>query len=113
MHLFPADGVFALILSYGQMLSLFLVLMVFEGVIAAKTEKAWPGLVFIGLVLALAAGMGIAYDDIHFFLYMLIPVAMCIGAFCFSRHNRAKNIEKGYIYDSEGHIIYDPEDKID
>ena len=104
MHLFPADGIFAVILSYGQMLSLFLVLMIFEGVIAAKTESPVPGLVFIGLVVALGAGMGIAYHDFHFFLYMMIPVVMCIGAFLFSRSNRKKNIEQGFEYDEEGII---------
>lgn len=110
MHLFPADGIFAVILSYGQMFSLFLVLMIFEGVIAAKTESKWPGLVFIGLVIALGAGMGIAYHDFYFFLYMMIPVVMCIGAFIFSRRNRAKNIQQGYVYDEEGIIKnYDDE----
>ena len=113
MHLFPAYGIFEVILSYGQMISLFLVLMIFEGVIAAKTESSWPGLIFIFLIVLLGAGLGIAYDDFHFFLYMMIPVLMCVGAFWFSRRSRRKNIERGARYNEEGIIeneeIFDEE----
>lgn len=104
MHLFPADGIFATILSYGQMLSLFLVLMIFEGVLAAKTESRIPGLIFIFLVFGLAVGMGILFEDIHFFLYMQVPVMMCLGAFWFSRRNRALNKKKGMVYGKDGVI---------
>lgn len=104
MHLFPAYGVFEVILSYGQMISLFLVLMIFEGVIAAKTESNWPGLVFMFLIVLLGAGMGYAYQDFSFFLYMMIPVVMCLCAFIFSKRSRRKNIERGARYNEEGVI---------
>lgn len=107
MHLFPAYGIFEVILSYGQLLSLFLVLMIFEGVIAAKTESPVPGLIFIFLIVLLGAGMGIAYHDVHFFLYMMIPVVMSAGAFWFSRSNRRKNIERGARYNEDGVIEND------
>ena len=47
MFLFPVDGILEVVLSYGQMISLFLVFVIFEGMIAAKSETAKPGLVFI------------------------------------------------------------------
>ena len=46
MYLFPAEGIMLTILSYGQLISLFLVLVIFEGMIAAKSETAKPGLIF-------------------------------------------------------------------
>lgn len=54
MFLFPVDGILEVVLSYGQMISLFLVFVIFEGMIAAKSETAKPGLVFIFLVFLLA-----------------------------------------------------------
>lgn len=104
MFLFPVDGIWEIILSYGQLISLFLVLMVFEGMIAAKSETATPGLVFIGLVFLLAVGVGVGFHDIYFFFFMLIPVGMCLLAFWFSRKTRAKNISKGAVYNKEGLI---------
>jgi len=111
MHLFPAYGVFEVILSYGQMFSMFLVLMIFEGVIAAKTESNWPGLIFMLLIVLLGAGMSYAYHDFSFFLYMMIPVAMCLCAFIFSKRSRKKNIARGARYNEEG--IIENEDFMD
>ena len=104
MFLFPAEGIIYTILSYGQLISLFLVLMVFEGMIAAKSETAKPGLIFIGLVFLLAVGVGIGFHEITFFFFMLVPVAMCLLAFWFSRRQRAKNIAKGAVYNEDGLI---------
>ena len=104
MFLFPVDGILEVILSYGQTISLFLVFMIFEAVIAAKSETAKPGLVFIGLVFLLAVGLGFLFKDITFFLYMLIPVALCFIAFFIARKTRARNIEKGIRYNADGLI---------
>lgn len=104
MFLFPAEGIIYTILSYGQMISLFLVLMLFEGMIAAKTETAKPGLIFIGLVFLLAVGVGIGFHEITFFFCMLIPVALCLLAFYIARRTRAKNIAKGIRYNEDGLI---------
>lgn len=100
--LFPAEGIFEIIFAYGQMISLFLVFVVFEGVIAAKSEKAWPGLAFIGLIVLLAIGVGIAFDEIAFFGFMMIPAGLSLIAFYFSRKTRAKNIAKGMHYNEDG-----------
>ena len=59
MFLFPVDGILEVVLSYGQMISLFLVFVIFEGMIAAKSETAKPGLVFIFLVFLLAVFVGV------------------------------------------------------
>ena len=104
MFLFPAEGLVYTILSYGQLISLFLVLVLFEGMIAAKTETAKPGLIFIGLVFLLAIGVGIGFGEFTFFLFMLIPVAMCFLAFYIARRTRAKNIAKGLVYNEDGLI---------
>lgn len=92
------------ILEYGQMISLFLVLIVMEGVIAAKTQSSWPGLLYAFGMVVFSVIMGIAFHDIHFFGYMLIPTALCFVAFFFSRWNRRKNIEKGLHYNKDGLI---------
>ena len=104
MFLFPAEGIIYTILSYGQLISLFLVLMIFEGMIAAKTETAKPGLIFIGLVFLLAIGVGIGFGEFTFFLFMLIPVVMCFLAFYIAKRTRTKNIERGIVYNEDGLI---------
>lgn len=102
MFLFPADGIVYTILSYGQLISLFLVLMLFEGVIAAKTDTAKPGLIFIGLVFLLAIAVGVGFGEFIYFVFMLIPVAMCYLAFYIAKRTRRKNIEKGLYYNEDG-----------
>ena len=104
MYLFPAEGIMLTILSYGQLISLFLVLVIFEGMIAAKSESVKPGLIFIGLIFLLAIGVGVYFEEVSFFFFMLIPVALCILAFYISRRTRAKNIAKGAVYNEEGLI---------
>ena len=101
MFLFPVDGILEVVLSYGQMISLFLVFVIFEGMIAAKSETAKPGLVFIFL---LAVFVGVMFHDISFFVFMLIPVAMCLIAFFIARKTREKNIAKGIKYNKDGLI---------
>lgn len=102
MFLFPVDGILEVILSYGQTISLFVVFAVFEAVIAAKAETAKPGLAFIGAVFLLAVALGVMFDDIMFFWYMLIPVALCVLSFLVTRKNRARNIKKGMKYNADG-----------
>ena len=104
MFLFPVDGIMYTILSYGQLLSLFLVFLIFEAIIAAKSESVVPGLVFMGLVFLLAVGVGIGFGEITYFFFMLIPVAMCMLGFVIARRTRAKNIAKGMVYNEEGLI---------
>lgn len=104
MFLFPVEGMLEVILSYGQMISLFLVLVVFEGVIAAKSETAKPGLVFLLLVFLLAVGVGVGFREITFFGFMLIPVVLCLIAFFIARRTRAKNIASGMKYNQDGLI---------
>ena len=104
MFLFHAEGIIYTNLSYGQQISLFLVLMLFEGMIAAKTETNKPGLIFIGLVFLLAIGVGIGFGEFSFFLFMLIPVVMCFLAFYIAKRTRTKNIERGIVYNEEGLI---------
>ncbi len=107
MFLFPVDGVMEIILSYGQTLSLYLVFVIMEGMISAKSETAvpglvFPGLVFIGLTLLLGVGLGFIFHDIGFFFYMLIPAVLSLIAFYFTRRNRRRNIEKGLTYNEDG-----------
>ena len=104
MFLFPVDGILEVVLSYGQMISLFLVFVIFEGMIAAKSETAKPGLVFIFLVFLLAVFVGVIFHVISFFVFMLIPVAMCLIAFFVARKTREKNIAKGIKYNKDGLI---------
>ncbi|MGN0135336.1 hypothetical protein [Anaerotignum sp.] len=92
------------ILGYGQMISLFAVFIIMEGVISAKTVSPWPGLIFAFGMIAFSVFMGIAFDDIHFFGYMMVPTALCFVAYFVTRWNRRKNIEKGLHYNEDGLI---------
>ncbi len=105
MFLFPVDGIWEIILSYGQTLSLFLVFVIMEGMIAAKSETATPGLVFILLTVLLGVVLGFAFKNIGFFFYMLVPAVLSLIAFYFTRRNRRRNIEKGLHYDEEGLLV--------
>lgn len=104
MYLFPAEGIFETILSYGQVLSLFLVFVILEGVISAKTVSPWPGLVFAFGMVAFSAFLGFIFHDISFFWYMMIPTALCFIAYFVTRWNRRKNIKKGLHYNEDGLI---------
>ena len=104
MFLFPAEGIWEIILSYGQTISLFLVFVIMEGMIAAKSESKWPGLIFIGLTLLMGIAFAVMFGDIAFFYYLLVPAVMSLIAFFFTRRNRRKNIEKGLKYDEDGLI---------
>ena len=84
MFLFPVDGILEVVLSYGQMISLFLVFVIF--------------------VFLLAVFVGVIFHDISFFVFMLIPVAMCLIAFFVARKTREKNIAKGIKYNKDGLI---------
>ena len=105
MFLFPVDGIMEVILSYGQTLSLFLVFVIMEGMISAKSESPVPGLVFILLTVLTGVGLGFIFHDIGFFFYMLVPAVLSLIAFFFTRRNRRKNIEKGMHYNEEGLIV--------
>ena len=104
MFLFPVEGILEIVLSYGQVLSLFLVFVIFEGVISAKTVSPWPGLVFAFGMVALSALIGFIFHDIHFFGFMMVPTALCFLAYFFTRWNRRKNIKKGLHYNEDGLI---------
>lgn len=92
------------ILEYGQMVSLFAVFIILEGVISAKTISPWPGLVFAFGMVALSALIGFIFHDIHFFGFMMVPTALCFVAYFFTRWNRRKNIKKGLHYNEDGLI---------
>ena len=102
MFLFPVDGIWETILSYGQTVSMFLVFVVMEGMIAAKSESKWPGLIFIGLTGLMGVAFALMFGDIAFFYYMLVPAVLSVFAYIAARKNRAKNIAKGMTYNEEG-----------
>lgn len=100
--LFESEGILAVIFSYGQMLSIFLVLFCVEAIITAKSESKWPGLVFLGLVFLLAVFIGWIFHEFMYFVYMLVPVALCAGGYCIARYVRKRNLEKGATYNENG-----------
>ena len=102
MYLFPAEGIWEVILSYGQTVSLFLVFVIMEGMIAAKSESKWPGLIFIGITLLMGIAFAFMFGDIAFFYYMLVPAILSVFAYIAARKNRAKNIAKGMTYNEDG-----------
>lgn len=104
MFLFPADGILEIILSYGQMFSLFLVLVVMAAVIGAKSKTNKPGLLYCLAMVALSVWMGVWFHDILFFCYMMVPTVFCFLAHYASRRVRANNIKKGMRYNDDGLI---------
>ena len=105
MFLFPVDGIWEVILSYGQTLSLFLVFVIMEGMIAAKSESKWPGLLFIGATVLMGVVFAFLFEEIAFFFYMLVPAFLSLIAYFVTRRNRQKNIEKGLHYDEDGLLV--------
>ena len=105
MFLFPVDGIWEVILSYGQTVSLFLVFVIMEGMIAAKSESKWPGLIFIGVTLLMGVAFALMFRDIAFFYYMLVPAVLSLIAYFVTRKNRAKNIAKGLTYNEDGLLV--------
>ena len=105
MFLFPVDGIWEVILSYGQTISLFLVFVIMEGMIAAKSESKWPGLIFIGATLLMGVAFAVMFEDIAFFYYLLVPAVLSLIAYFVTRRNRRKNIEKGMTYDADGLLV--------
>ncbi len=102
MLLFQADGILAVIFSYVQMISIFLVLFCMEAVIAAKSKTMLPGLAFLGMVFLLAVFVGVYFKDFVYFLYMLAPVGLCLIGFLVARYTRKRNLEKGARYNEDG-----------
>ena len=102
MFLFPVDGTWEVILSYGQTISLFLVFVIMEGMIAAKSESKWPGLIFIGAILLMGVAFAVMFQDIAFFYYLLVPAVLSVFAYFLTRRNRRRNIEKGLTYNKDG-----------
>ncbi len=109
MFLFPVDGIWEVILSYGQTISLFLVFVIMEGMIAAKSESKWPGLIFIGATLLMGVAFAVMFEDIAFFYYMLVPAVLSLFAYFAARKNRQKNIEKGLTYNEDGLLVEEME----
>ena len=105
MFLFPVDGIWEVILSYGQTLSLYLVFVIMEGMIAAKSESKWPGLIFVGVIILMGIAFSVMFDEIAFFYYLLVPAVLSLIAYYFTRKNRQKNIERGLHYDEDGLLI--------
>lgn len=102
MYLFPAEGILEVILSYGQMFSLFLVLVVMAAVIGAKSKTNKPGMLYCLAIVGLSVWLGVSFHDIMFFWYMMIPTALCFLAHYTSRRVRANNIKKGLHYNEDG-----------
>ena len=109
MFLFPVDGIMEVILSYGQTISLFLVFVIMEGMIAAKSESKWPGLIFIGAILLMGVAFALIFGDIAFFYYLLVPAVLSVFAYLVARKNRAKNIAKGMTYNEDGLLVEEME----
>ena len=109
MFLFPANGIWEVILSYGQTISLFLVFVIIEGMIAAKSESKWPGLIFIGAILLMGVAFALIFGDIAFFYYLLVPAVLSVFAYFVARKNRAKNIAKGLTYNEDGLLVEEME----
>lgn len=104
MFLFPVDGILEVVLSYGQVISLFLVFVIFEGMIAAKSETAKPGagVYFSGIP---AGGLCRRYVP-RYQLLRLYADSCCdvLIAFFIARKTREKNIAKGIKYNKDGLI---------
>ena len=104
MFLFPVDGILEVVLSYGQMISLFLVFVIFEAWIAAnpkRQSRVWCLFFWYSCWRSLSA---LCSTISAFFVFMLIPVAMCLIAFFVARKTREKNIAKGIKYNKDGLI---------
>lgn len=77
----------------GCTFTLFVLVVFMEGVIATRKNAKWTGLILSAVLLIISVFVGVYMHDLGAFLFLLIPVVLCLAAYFFSRHQ----VKKGKI----------------
>lgn len=77
----------------GCTFTLFVLVVFMEGVIATRKNAKWTGLILSAVLLIISVFVGAYMHDLGAFLFLLIPVVLCLAAYSFSRHQ----VKKGKI----------------
>lgn len=75
----------------GCTLSLFVLVVFMEGVIATRKNAKWTGLILPVVLLIISVFVGAYMHDLGAFLFLLIPVVLCLGTYFFFR----RQVKKG------------------
>lgn len=78
------------ILDLGKTLSLLLVMVFIEGVISGRPDGKWPGLIFASFIAVVSVGVWLVSGSFQYFLFMMVPTALCFFVYFISRRNVAK-----------------------
>lgn len=76
----------------GCTVSLFVLVVFMEGVIATRKNAKWTGLILPAALLVISVFVGAYMHDLSAFLFLLIPVALCVATYGFSRHQVKKGM---------------------
>lgn len=77
----------------GCTFTLFVLVVFMEGVIATRKNAKWTGLILPAVLLVISVFVGAYMHDLGAFLFLLIPVVLCLAAYVFSR----QQVKKGKI----------------
>lgn len=74
----------------GCTFTLFVLVVFMEGIIATRKNAKWTGLILPAVLLIISVFVGAYMHDLGAFLFLLIPVVLCLAAYFFSRHQVKK-----------------------
>lgn len=80
----------------GCTFTLFVLVVFMEGVIATRKNAKWTGLILSAVLLITSVFVGAYMHDLGAFLFLLIPVVLCLAAYFFSRHQVKKRQNYAY-----------------
>ncbi len=79
-------------LELGKTLSLLFVIIFIEGVISGRPDGKWPGLLFASFIGVISIIVWAVSRSFQYFLFMLVPTAICFFVYYISRRNVAKGL---------------------
>ena len=77
-------------MEIGKTLSLLFVMIFFEGVISGRKNGKWPGFLFATMIFVISIIVGVVNHSGLYFLFMMVPTAICYFVYFVSRRNVAR-----------------------
>lgn len=80
------------LLEIGKTLSLLFVIIFVEGVVSGRPDGKVPGLLFACFMALVSVAVWVVSGSLQYFLFMLVPTALCFLVYYVSRRNVAKGL---------------------